>query len=957
MDQKLLDSLNNLSVALESIVDALSSKKPSNSATSTALKSGNLTEQLKSIDKGIKELKKDNKEILKNQKTILGISKEKGNDKTTDVKDAGGKNKEKIKQGLGTILMIAVGVLAIGLAFKLIGGVDFLSVLALAIALPLVAMAFEKIASSKSLNAANIKSVLLVTLGMSIAIAASSWILQTVKPVGFTQLVTVVFIAAAFAALSFSIGKLTMGMKKADISQVWKLPIVLVAASLAIAASSWILQSVKPVGFFQLVTVVFIAAAFAALSFSLGKLSEGVGKVDTKDVWKLPVVLIAASIAIAASSWILQTVKPVGFFQLLTTILISAAFVVISYGLPMLAKAMEKINVGKILLMPIVMVAMAAAIVGASWIFQEVKTIPFFTLLNIVVQAAALAVIGVVLGLSMWVLAKVGLSNILQGSIAIVMIAGAIALSSQILSMGDYTKFPSMQWSIGTGLSLLSFGLAAAGLGVIMMSGVGALALLAGAGAILGIAGTIVLTAEILSKGNFAKYPSFEWSKSVALSMATFGAGMLLTGTFIVGSLGLGGLALAAGAGAMTTIAESIVEVGEILGKGKFTGGPTETWSRSVGMAIAAFAPVYATLGDGILGLFGGKSTSKKDAIIGISQGIVDAAGFFSKNKAAFRNPPPVAWSEGVGKAIAAFAPVYSSLGDSVLSLFGGKDKATTMREAIVGISNGIIEAANVFNGSESTFDLTKVPKKEWGEAVGGAIAAFSPVFKFLGENSGFFGADIDDLNEGVVSIAKSIVDVSKELVKGNYTSTLPPNFISSVASNIKAYIGLINYLDKKGVGSNSITKALDISKGISKLSKGYNELSNGIKNLSSSINGIDVEKLSALKSLTGSIVLMSLMDSVQFESMMDALENKAKIFVDVINELDNTTTKGTKGSITPIKSSSAPNTNEKSITDLYNKLSTMDARLASIDKSSRNLSSILDEIRSSDTNLKKKKV
>jgi hypothetical protein len=40
----------------------------------------------------------------------------------------------------------------------------------------------------------------------------------------------------------------------------------------------------------------------------------------------------------------------------------------------------------------------------------------------------------------------------------------------------------------------------------------------------------------------------------------------------------------------------------------------------------------------------------------------------------------------------------------------------------------------------------------------------------------------------------------------------------------------------------------------------------------------------------------MSLMDSDKFESMMDSLEKKAKIFVNVINDLETSTTGAGKG-------------------------------------------------------------
>ena len=75
-----------------------------------------------------------------------------------------------IKSGVGTIMMIAGGVLAIGAAFSIIGKVDFGTVLSLSIALPLIAIAFEKIAQLKDLTPSSMVNILIITLGMAASI-------------------------------------------------------------------------------------------------------------------------------------------------------------------------------------------------------------------------------------------------------------------------------------------------------------------------------------------------------------------------------------------------------------------------------------------------------------------------------------------------------------------------------------------------------------------------------------------------------------------------------------------------------------------------------------------------------------------------------------------------------------------------------------------------------------------
>ena len=150
MDKQLLQALDNLSVALEKISETLN-KKDSKSSTGKAMESGNFGGQLKEISNGIKKLLADNQKILKNQNTIMNMSKNKNSDKKVGAEDGSvdKKKESNIKKGVGTILLIAVAVLAIGMAFKLVGKVDFLSVIGLALAITLISIAFEKIAKLK----------------------------------------------------------------------------------------------------------------------------------------------------------------------------------------------------------------------------------------------------------------------------------------------------------------------------------------------------------------------------------------------------------------------------------------------------------------------------------------------------------------------------------------------------------------------------------------------------------------------------------------------------------------------------------------------------------------------------------------------------------------------------------------------------------------------------------------
>ena len=94
-------------------------------------------------------------------------------------------------------------------------------------------------------------------------------------------------------------------------------------------------------------------------------------------------------------------------------------------------------------------------------------------------------------------------------------------------------------------------------------------------------------------------------------------------------------------------------------------------------------------------------------------------------------------------------------------------------------------------------------------------------------------------------------------------------------------------------------------------------------------------------------------MDSSQFESMMDTLESKAKIFIDVINDLD----KGVGGKELTINKGGIVSSAQKGPTlqDVVIVLNRMDAKLGQISTSNDNISRYVNEIRTPKVSIKKK--
>ena len=595
MDQKILDALNNLSVCLEEIATALNKKKAGKAdSVSNTLKSGNFIKQIEEINSNVKEIKTDTKKILKNQETILEISKQ-NSGKESSLFERVSSKKEKVKDGVGVILQIAIGVLAIGTAFKMIGQVDFVSVMSLSLALPLIAYSFEKIAQIKELNLNTALGLIAITGAISLSILLSSYLLSSVRPISIFQALTTIFISGAFAVIAPHMVKFISAFKDIGFGTILKsaifLPSILVSISTGIMLSSYILQYTKPIGLFQAITAIMISGVFAVIGFGLNKLLSAFKGQNLLAlgvaIIGLPLILVGISKAISLSSIYLSDVKVIKLDQALTAIGIAAVFSVIGYGMSKLIGSFKGINPGTlataIIGLPILLVAISAAIVGSSLVLSNIgNPLTDDQLIYIVKLGLTMSLLSFTFGLTLKLVSNIKPTSLAAGVLTIVAISGVVALSSRILSYGTYDKqYPSLRWSLGVSVSLLGFSLAVVGLGIIATSGIGAVALLAGSAATLGVAATIVGVSKILQYGVFNKFPSFSWALGAGTSMVVFSGLMLVMGS--VGAVGglLNKLSLGlipnpnkVGIESILEIAYSIVAVDKILSTGTYKNGP-----------------------------------------------------------------------------------------------------------------------------------------------------------------------------------------------------------------------------------------------------------------------------------------------------------------------------------------------------------------------------------------------
>lgn len=812
IDQKYIDALDNFTGALEEIVETLKEQQKTNKAdvvnemlNNTPINNiNNVVKDLKkTVDKGFASIKTDNKTIIKEIKTLKS---QKQTGTFGEIEDP--KNKNKIVDGIKVVMLIAGGVLALGMAFKIIGKVDFMSVAAISTAVLIMATTYAKI--SETVNNSNIKDLIIAAAiipVLALGLAASGFILSFMPTISPMQGLSMLLIAGSLSIASYFLLKSIKGFDSKSLLMVPLLPIILPMIALGIVASSYILKHTQQMTFMQVLSVGLIGLALGVATVSIAFALKAMKGVSWKEMLMLPAMIPLIAGGIVLASLIFKGFVPINDP---VKLLIGSAVI----GLSMLffvptIKILGKMKTGDLIRGGIAVIGLSFVMKFSSQILEDFEYVK--DPLKLGLSALAMGVSLLLFTPAIWVLGKLGVKSLAVGLVGALAVAGAILGVSHIFAfMPDNLKYPDIMWSLGAGLTILGFGIVAAGMGFLMVSsgGIGALALAAGLVAMLATAGTIVGVSKILNKGDYSKFPPLDWAMGVGLSIVAFsvaaifvaGAGILT----VISSLFTGDK------DPLLTLAKSMVDISFLLQDGKWDGGyPSLGWAAGVGASLMAFAGLTVIAGGvslvkGITSFF----TGDEDPLLTVVKSMVAVSKEIQEGNYS-GNYPSLKWSLGVGGALSAFAGVtvlagFATIAKTITSIFGDDDPLLTLTKSIVGVSKEI-QAGN-YGGN--------YPSVKWSLGVGGSLSAFAAVTMLSGFSSmskvitRIFG-DGDPLK----TLAKSMVSVSKEIQEGNYSGNYPKEeWALGVGKALKLFAG-VTILSSGGKLAKSITSFFTGSK------------------------------------------------------------------------------------------------------------------------------------------------
>ena len=246
----------------------------------------------------------------------------------------------------------------------------------------------------------------------------------------------------------------------------------------------------------------------------------------------------------------------------------------------------------------------------------------------------------------------------------------------------------------------------------------------------------------------------------------------------------------------------------------------------------------------------------------------------------------PKAWMDSVRTNLMSFSQMIKSFDSGgFLSMF-----SDSTSEKVTELANGIIELAKIFNENKVPFDVKKVPSLQWSQGFSTALSAIMPGLNYISQNDGLLSSGEDKFKSGVNAIVDSIVSISLKLSKGKFDKAPNVNFFKNLNDSTQSYINMTKSLETADLDYESVS---DMADSMVELAKAYDRLSDAMGNLNGQLGSVDMERMTMLKNLSGSIVMLSLMDSTQFEKMMTSLESKAKIFVDLMKDTEKSATAG----------------------------------------------------------------
>jgi len=316
-----------------------------------------------------------------------------------------------------------------------------------------------------------------------------------------------------------------------------------------------------------------------------------------------------------------------------------------------------------------------------------------------------------------------------------------------------------------------------------------------------------------------------------------------------------------------------------------------------------------------------------------------------------------------VGLSITSFAALYEWVLDG---LNWEPEHIDQANKVIFRIANSTLEMAKIFQGWTYDWKSGKMVKGErprwsgypttkWAKGVVATMQGFGELYEWVFDGDNWEPEHIDQGNAVLMRIAEGIVEIGS-IMSPLSNLTLPKNTSKEMVNSLKGWQKLVNVATQLDTGGLSYTafKLMMLASGVDSLAK-------ALTNLNIALGNMQSNQLEALTNVSGAFISFSVMDSSNFEDIMDIVEDKssslAELFGTAKDDLESSQASGGSvfswddpaslfGDSKDIENSKGEIDKKKTLDDVYAMLTEMNSSLSQISSNSATLSSYVNELR-----------
>lgn len=675
-----ISALQNFNKSVEHLIKSIQASADKGKDTKSSIadaaslykEMASMSEQLEVVVENTAKTKENTDRILQ---VVESIKKQK---KTGIFEKLAPKDKSKgVLEGIKTITLMAGGILAIGTAFKLIGEVDFESVLALSVALPLIGYAFENM--DKSLSPKDAAALSLNMIIMSAGVVGSGMLLEYMPEIGFKQMASIIGVTVGMGIAMVSMGYVADMLNAKEVKSLYLIAGAMPAMALGVLLSAEFLSNIPEIPFMKTVE------STAAISASIGIAGLVIAGLNFLGVSPQVAIKGSLSMAVIAGGLALSSqILSLGDYGTYPDLEWAKGF-----GMSMLASIPPVLVFG----------ALASTGIGA-----------------LVIGAGILSMLGV---------------------------AGGLVAASHILKEGDYSKYPSAEWSSGVGMGLAAFA------NTITQIAPGPMDLLFGDSmnerieSIVKIGAALKDVSFVIKGGSYSGGPSKEWSAGVGMALYYFTSALEQISPnfferFVFGDSTDQQIA------SMISLGGALHSIGLAVGSDNsvYKGGPDEKWAKGVGGSISAFASALDDAGGGFMSLLKGESTQERIMLmVQLGKALPMIGKAVGNDSSIYKGGPSEAWAKGVGGSVLAFSQAIAAITDEV----DIEDVSTA-----IAVMMPLAPLIKYFGMTLSGIDFGSYPSEKWSKGIGEFLSTFSEL----------------EINDDPIETSDGIMELSKAYIK-----------------------------------------------------------------------------------------------------------------------------------------------------------------------------------------------